>query len=70
MCGMWDWTHPAEHVERSLSEWLRERLRAYADGANPLSSVRWHIIPATAAQRYLVTRPDRSRVADDTRVDV
>ncbi|PKO72747.1 MAG: hypothetical protein CVU20_01605 [Betaproteobacteria bacterium HGW-Betaproteobacteria-14] len=64
------WKQPAERVEARLTAWLHERLRAYSDGANPLASLRWRILPAAEARQYLVTRPDRSRLADYTRVDM
>lgn len=64
------WRHPAERIEGHLDRWLHERLRAYADGANPLSSLRWRIIPSIEAKQYLIMRPDRSRLADYTRVDM
>lgn len=64
------WKQPAERIETRLTEWLHERLNAYADGANPLSSLRWRILPAAEARQYLVTRPDRSRLADYARVDM
>ncbi len=64
------WKQPAERVEARLTAWLHERLRAYSDGANPLASLRWRILPAAEARQYLVTRPDRSRLADYARVDM
>lgn len=64
------WKNPAGHIEADLTKWLRERLRAYSDGASPLSSLRWRIIPAAEARQYLITRPDRSRLADYTRVSM
>lgn len=64
------WKRPAERSETRLTEWLHERLNAYADGANPWSSLRWRILPAAEARQYLVTRPDRSRLADYARVDM
>jgi hypothetical protein len=52
------------HLEKFLAENLRERLRSFADGANPLMSLQWRIIPNQIASRYLFTLPDRSRFAD------
>ena len=64
------WKRPAERAEARLGEWLHERLRAYSDGANPLASLRQRILPADEARQYLVTHPDRSRLADYSRVDM
>lgn len=64
------WKRPAANAEARLAEWLHERLRAYSDGANPFASLRWRILPAAQARQYLVTLPDRSRLADYTRVDL
>lgn len=64
------WKQPAERIEARLTEWLHERLRAYSDGAIPIGSLRWRILPAAGARQYLVTQPDRSRLADYTRVDM
>lgn len=51
-------------VEKSLAEMLHENLRSFADGATPLMSLQWRIIPNEKASQYLVTLPDRSRLAD------
>lgn len=51
-------------VEKSLSEMLHENLRSFADGATPLMSLQWRIIPNEKASQYLITLPDRSRLAD------
>lgn len=51
-------------VEKLLSEMLHENLRSFADGATPLMSLQWRIIPNEKASQYLVTLPDRSRLAD------
>jgi hypothetical protein len=52
------------YVEKFLSEILHENLRSFADGANPLTSLQWRIIPKQRASNYLITFPDRSRLAD------
>lgn len=62
------WEQPAVRIEAQLSEWVKERLRVYADGADPMLSFRWRVIPGNVAQQYLVTRPDRSRLADYSKV--
>lgn len=57
-----------ETSERWLSHQLRQRLRSYADGAQPLLSV-WHrLLPAQATQQYLITLQDRSKLADYSKV--
>lgn len=61
---------PAARIENQLTEWVKERLRTYADGANPMLSLRWRVIPGNEAHQYLVTRPDRSRLADYSRVNM
>lgn len=38
-CTAW-LEHPAQASEEFLDGWLREQLRLYADGADPLSSLR------------------------------
>ena len=56
---------PAQEIEEGLTQWLKERLRVYADGAKPLTALIWRAIPGSRAQpQYLVTRPDRARLAD------
>ena len=52
------------HVENSLTDMLHENLRSFADGATPLMSLQWRIIPNEKASQYLITLPDRSRLAD------
>lgn len=56
------------HVEKYLSEHIRDNLRSYADGASPLMSLQLRIIPNRKARNYLTTLPDRSRLADYTLV--
>jgi hypothetical protein len=51
-------------VEKHLAENIHESLRSYSDGANPLLSLQWRIIPNQRASNYLITLPDRSRLAD------
>jgi hypothetical protein len=60
--------HPALVSEKWLTEWLREHLRMYADGTDPLTSLRMRVMPAEHSRQYLVTLPDRSRFADYSRV--
>ncbi|HRA80805.1 MAG TPA: hypothetical protein PL024_04810 [Thauera sp.] len=58
------WQKPAEYSEELLTRMLRERLRIYADGATPIQSVQRRLLSSATSTQYLVTRPDRSRVAD------
>lgn len=56
---------PAQEIEEGLTQWLKEHLRAYADGTKPITALSWRAIPGNRAQpQYLVTRPDRARLAD------
>lgn len=55
-------------AEKRLTEHLRNNLRSYADGASPLLSLTRRIMSGRAASHYLETRPDRSRLADYSRV--
>lgn len=64
------WRQPAAFIEGRLTTWAHERLRAYADGADPLTSLHRRALPAVPARQYLITRPDRSRLADYTLVDM
>ncbi len=64
------WRHPAALIEGALTTWMHERLRAYADGADPLTSLHRRALPAVPARQYLTTQPDRSRLADYTLVDM
>jgi hypothetical protein len=51
-------------MEKLLAGTLHENLRSFADGATPLRSIQSRIIPGQPAMQYLVTLPDRSRLAD------
>lgn len=54
-------------VEAALTDAVRTRLRSYADGARPISSLMKRII-GTSPQ-YAVFLPDRSRLADYSQLD-
>lgn len=54
--------------EALLTDFVRDHLRSYADGARPLTSLLLRILPAGATPQYLVTLPDRSRLADYAKV--
>jgi hypothetical protein len=51
-------------AEAHLGDFVHSRLRSYADGAQPITSFLMRILPSGEAPQYLVTLPDRSRVAD------
>lgn len=51
-------------MEATLGDALHHHLRSYADGARPVSSLMLRILDEDATPQYLVTRPDRSRLAD------
>lgn len=52
------------HIENLLGEMLHENFRSFSDGATPLMSLQWRIMTNKKASQYLVTLPDRSRLAD------
>jgi hypothetical protein len=60
------WTYHA--VEERLSRALRRHLRAYADGARPVTSLLQRAVRAPETGQYLFTLPDRSRLADYRKV--
>ena len=53
-----------ETIEGYLTSRLRSSLRSYADGARPLTSLFARIFVRDSTPQYLVTLPDRSRLAD------
>ncbi len=55
-------------AEGRLTWALHARLRSYADGASPWSSLRSRLLQRDPVPQYLVTLPDRSRYADYGRV--
>jgi len=55
-------------VEANLSDSVHYHLRSYADGARPLSSLMVRLLDHSATPQYLITLPDRSRLADYQRV--
>ena len=57
-------------VEDRLSETMRTHFRNYADGARPLDSLLQRVVVASATPQYLMTLPDRSRMADYQRVSM
>ncbi len=57
-------------VENTLTEIVRYRLRSYADGTRPLTSLLTRIIPTTVIPQHAIVLPDRSRLADYANLDV
>lgn len=57
-------------VESRLSAWIVSRLRAYADGATPLTSLLHRVLHTSLPEQYLVMLPDRSRLADYRRLQM
>lgn len=53
-----------EMIESYLTSRLRNALRSYADGARPLTSLLTRIFVRDSTPQYLVTLPDRSRLAN------
>lgn len=53
-----------ETIEGYLTNQLRNSLRSYADGARPLTSLLTRVFVRDSTPQYLVTLPDRSRLAD------
>ena len=56
-------------IENNLSQRWRRMLRSYADGSRPLTSLLTRIF-GNAVPQYLITLPDRSRLADYRQVDM
>jgi hypothetical protein len=52
-----------------LAQAVRRNLRAYADGGRPLDAWIFQLLDPRASPQYLITLPDRSRLADYARVD-
>lgn len=61
---------PYTRTEKALDKMLHERLRSYADGASPFSSLLVRIMGNVAPGQYLTMLPDRSRMADYSLVDM
>ncbi|MEN3292261.1 MAG: hypothetical protein V7642_1514 [Burkholderiales bacterium] len=59
---------PYLESEKFLTEWIREHLLSYADGANPFNSLFIRILNDDGARLVLTTLPDRSRLGDYSRV--
>lgn len=51
-------------IEAILANSLHHHLRSYADGARPVSSLTQRLLEPNATPQYLITLPDRSRLAD------
>lgn len=59
-----------DSIEGWLAGYWRTHLRSYADGAQPVTSLFSRLLPAKPTRQYLLTRPDRSRQADYSKVDM
>jgi hypothetical protein len=57
-------------TEAWLTDVVHDHMRSYADGANPLTSLLTRIVPPRATPQYLITLPDRSRMADYKKVSM
>ena len=57
-------------IEGVLTDIVRDKLRSYADGARPLTSLLTRILPASITPQYVFILPDRSRLADYSHADV
>ncbi|UPG84817.1 hypothetical protein L2Y94_16045 [Luteibacter aegosomatis] len=72
------WKHERLHetipdfanTEAWLSSFLRGHMRSFADGATPFDSLMLRALDINATQQYLVTLPDRERLADYTKVQM
>jgi len=51
-------------VEDRLAGLLHRSLRSYADGGSPLAALLTRVLDRDATPQYLITLPDRSRLAD------
>ncbi|WP_422943901.1 hypothetical protein [Undibacterium sp. TJN19] len=58
----------ADTLETYLTRELHENLSIFSDGANPLHSLRYRIVPWKRSAQYINTLPDRSRLADYSRL--
>jgi hypothetical protein len=59
---------PYMESEKFLTEWIKEHVLSYADGANPFNSLFTRILNDDGARLVLTTLPDRSRLGDYSRV--
>ena len=59
-----------QNLDARLAETIRQRLVNYADGARPLDSLANRITNPKAMPQYLLSLPDRSRLADYQRVSM
>jgi len=61
--------HDYVAVEAVLTDLVRNRLRSYADGARPLTSLLTRTLAPTISPQYAIVLPDRSRLANYAIVD-
>ena len=64
----WTTTFSFDTIEGGLTDAVRSRLRSYADGARPLTSLRTRIL-SDASPQYAIFLADRSRLADYSQLD-
>jgi hypothetical protein len=51
-------------IEKALITFRREHLASDSNDANPLLSLRFRVLPQAKSNQYIVTNPDRSRIAN------
>jgi hypothetical protein len=56
--------------EAALTDWVHARLRSYADGARPITSLTKRIVAPWPTPQYLLVGSDRSWLADYSKVDM
>ncbi len=62
------WEAPSLATETWLGHAVRSRLASFADGATAMTSLVSRLISPNRTEQYLRTQPDRSRLADYSRV--
>ncbi|MBC3920260.1 hypothetical protein H8L32_22540 [Undibacterium sp. CY18W] len=58
----------ADTLEKKLTTAIHENLSIFSDGSNPWFALRYRILPWKRSSQYITTRPDRSRLADYSRL--
>ncbi|MFZ6768288.1 hypothetical protein ACO0LM_14595 [Undibacterium sp. Di26W] len=58
----------ADTLEKKLTAGIHENLSIFSDGSNPWFALRYRILPWKRSSQYITTRPDRSRLADYSRL--
>src|SRR5262249_4602 len=57
-------------LEYVLTSAIRNRMRSYADGVRPITSLTTRVLPAASTPQYAIVLPDRSSLADYSHVDI